>query len=292
MLSFFEITNLIPVMTPKFSCADFTFPLLPHDKVLRLLNLLEFEAVDLGIFEERSHHFPSKIHEDPRKAAEVLGEALEKNGLVASDVFMQTGPEPPEAAVNDPDEAVRERNRELMGSMIQFASALGCKHITGLPGVLQPDTDDEADWDLAVEETRRRMEQASDAGITYSVEPHVGSIIPDPERTLKFLEAVPGLTLTLDYGHFIYQGMSNESAHPLLHYASHFHARGGAKDMLQSTVKDNTIDYKAIMQRLTEEDYNGYFCLEYVWIDWEGCNRTDNLSETLLLRERLEAYAG
>ena len=278
-------------MTPKFSCADFTFPLLPHDKVLQLLNLLEFEAVDLGVFEGRSHQFPSKILEDPKKAAEALSGELEKNGLVVSDVFMQTGPEPPKAAVNDPDEAVRERNRELMQGMIQYASALGCKHITGLPGVRQPGTEDQVDWDLAIEETRWRMEQASEAGITYAIEAHVGSIVPYPDSTLKFLEAVPGLTLTLDYGHFIYQGMSNESAHPLLQYASHFHARGGAKGMLQSTVKDNTIDYESIMQRFSEQNYDGYLCLEYVWIDWEGCNRTDNLSETLLLRERLEEYA-
>lgn len=247
--------------------------------------------MDLGIFEGRSHQFPSKVQEDPKKAADDLSVELEKNGLVVSDVFMQTGPEPPEAAVNDPDPAVREHNRELMRGMIQYASALGCKHITGLPGVLQPDTEDEADWDLAIEETRWRMEQASDAGITYAIEAHVGSIVPDPDTTLNFLEAVPGLTLTLDYGHFIYQGMSNDSAHPLLQYASHFHARGGAKGMLQSTVKDNTIDYKSIMQRLSEQHYDGYLCLEYVWIDWEGCNRTDNVSETLLLRERLEEYA-
>jgi hypothetical protein len=28
-------------------------------------------------------------------------------------------------------------------------------------------------------------------------------------------------------------------------------------------------------------------CLEYVWIDWEGCNRTDNISETIILRDFL-----
>ncbi len=119
----------------------------------------------------------------------------------------------------------------------------------------------------------------------------MGSILPDPVTTLRFLREIPNLTLTLDYGHFIYQGMSNESAHPLLKHASHFHARGGAKGQLQSTVKDNTIDYQAVVEGLAAVDYEGYLSLEYVWIDWEGCNRTDNISETLLLRQQLKSFA-
>jgi hypothetical protein len=36
------------------------------------------------------------------------------------------------------------------------------------------------------------------------------------------------------------------------------------------------------LQRL---NYPGWICLEYVWVDWEGCNRTDNVAETILLRD-------
>lgn len=31
--------------------------------------------------------------------------------------------------------------------------------------------------------------------------------------------------------------------------------------------------------------------MEYVWVDWKGCNRTDNVSKTLLLRRALESAA-
>ncbi len=278
-------------MTPKFSCADFTFPILPHDKVLALLRLLDFEAVDLGIFEGRSQVQPSQIHEDPEGEAKKLKARLETHGLVASDVFLQTGGGPPIDAVNDPNPTIRERNREWMKSLVRFTKALGCSHITGLPGVGHDGVEPGDDWELATSETAWRMETAGAEGLTYSVEAHVGSIIPDPETTLDYLKAVPGLTLTLDYGHFIYQGMTSESAHPLLKHASHFHARGGAKGLLQSTVKDNTIDYEAILRGFHDLDYAGYLCLEYVWIDWEGCNRTDNVAETILLREQLAAYA-
>jgi len=271
----------------KFSCADFTFPLLPHAKVLDLLQLLEIKGVDLGIFQDRSHHYPSDILRDPKAAARKLGKELQSRQLEAADVFLQTGAEPPIAAANDPCADIRKQNRASLTGMIDFCNELGATHLTGLPGVLHADVATEDDRQRAIEETAWRVEACRKAGISYAIEPHVGSILADPESTLRFLEAVPGLTLTLDYGHFIYQGMSNDSVHCLLPHASHFHARGGAKGALQSTVKDNTIDFAAVLKGLAQANYQGWICLEYVWVDWEGCNRTDNISETLLLRQKL-----
>jgi sugar phosphate isomerase/epimerase len=101
---------------------------------------------------------------------------------------------------------------------------------------------------------------------------------------------VAGLSLTLDYGHFIYQGMSNESVHPLLPHASHFHARGGTEGALQSTFNDNTIDFQAIVWQMKSNHYSGIICMGYVWVDWEGCNRTDNIAENLQLRDTFEKF--
>jgi sugar phosphate isomerase/epimerase len=96
-----------------------------------------------------------------------------------------------------------------------------------------------------------------------------------------------GVTVTLDYGHFVYQGMAPKAADVLLPHTSHFHARGGAKGQLQSTMKGNVIDFPAIRDALQARNYPGWMCLEYVWVDWEGCNRTDNVSETIILRDLL-----
>ncbi len=54
-------------------------------------------------------------------------------------------------------------------------------------------------------------------------------------------------------------------------------------------MKDNIIDFTAIRDALQKRGYPGWMCLEYVWVDWEGCNRTDNVSETILLRDLLRA---
>ena len=33
----------------KLACADFTWPLLPHERVIELIRILEIEGVDLGL---------------------------------------------------------------------------------------------------------------------------------------------------------------------------------------------------------------------------------------------------
>lgn len=275
----------------KISCAEFTFPLLPQEKALSLLNLLGFEGVDLGIFAERSHVQPAHILADLKGSIARMNQLLAGNHLVAADVFVQTGAEPPLQAANDPDKETRDNNRRIFQAMLEFTIGIGCKHLTGLPGVWHSGVEKEADWALAVEEARWRKQQAAACGIEYGIEPHVGSMLPDPESALRFHQQT-GLTFTLDYGHFVYQGMAPKTADILLPYTSHFHARGGCKGQLQSTVKDNTIDFRSIVQQLNARGYDGWYCLEYVWIDWEGCNRTDNLSETLLLRDLLDKGPG
>lgn len=275
----------------KYSCADFTFPLLPHNKALQVIKLLGIDAVDLGIFENRSHHYPSHIAKDPVGIGKQLAHELSSIGLEAADVFLQTGADPPIAAANSPEESVRSNNRELFLKTLEFTNTLGCLHITGLPGVIHKEEKFQDDWKRACEATHWRVETAKAANVVYSIEPHVGSILPNAETTLQFVTDCPGLTLTLDYGHFIYQGQTNESVHPLIPYASHFHARGGAKGKLQTPVQENEIDFKTIMSRFKEIKYSGFICVEYVYMDWEGCNRTDNVSETIRLQELLKQIA-
>lgn len=275
-------------LSSKFSCADFTFPLLPHYKVLQLIKLIGIDAVDIGLFEGRSHHFPSDISKNPTKEGIRLVKDLKEIGLEPADVFLQTGEEPNIAATNSPDKNTRKNNRNTFLKTLEFTKTLGCKHITGLPGVFHEKQTTQDDWKIACEENHWRVEKAKEFNITYAIEAHVGSILPDAISTLKFIKECPEITLTLDYGHFIYQGQTNKSVHPLIKHTSHFHARGGAKGKLQTSVKDNKIDFKAIALHLKQNKYSGFTCMEYVHVDWEGCNKTDNISETIRLHNLLK----
>src|SRR5690606_9788341 len=190
----------------KFSCADFTFPLLSHGNALQLIRLLGIDAVDLGLFEGRSHIYPSMVTNDLRRTVRDVIRDLSSAGLVVGDVFLQTGVDPHDAAANSPDKSVRLRNREVFQRIIEFAKLVGSNHITGLPGVYHMGQNSKDDWKRAVEEAKWRVETSWKAGITYSIEAHVGSLLHDTETTLTFVKCCPDLTLTLDYGHFIYQG--------------------------------------------------------------------------------------
>ena len=274
---------------PEFSCADYTFPLLSRTKSLQLLRLLDFEFVDIGLFERNASYMPSELMSAPDEFIRGVMRDLASVQLRPSDIFLQIGAEPAESSANDPDPNVRARNRQVFKQALELCKAIQCAHLTGLPGVNHGHG--ETDLTLAVDEAAWRVQVCREAGVTYSIEPHIGSICASVESTHRFLDQVEGLTLTLDYGHFVCAGEESRTVHSLLPFASHIHVRGGSPGRLQTSVADNTIDFGGMMSGLHNQGYAGKLALEYVWIDWQGCNLSDNISETMLLRTRLQEIA-
>ena len=122
-------------MRAKFACADFTFPLLSHAHALDLIAILGFEGVDIGLFEQRSHLWPSVEFKNPRRSARRLKRTLADRGLVAADVFLQMMPDFTPFAINQPDARRRRKARDWFLRTLEYADALGCRHVTTLPGV-------------------------------------------------------------------------------------------------------------------------------------------------------------
>jgi sugar phosphate isomerase/epimerase len=268
----------------KLACADFTFPLLEHERVLDLIASLGFDGVDIGLFEGRSHLWPSRVFQNS-KAASQLAKQLTGRGLAAADVYLQTATEFVSLACNHPQRARRRKAQELFSRTLDFAAAIGAPHVSALPGVHFPEETRRESLARACDELAWRVEQAGQRGISFGVEAHVGSIVPRPDLALELIRKVPGLTLTLDYTHFTKLGMADEQIEPLVEHASHFHARGARKGRLQASWKDNVIDYARVLGCMRRTRYGGYIGIEYVWIDWEHCNEVDNLSETILMRD-------
>jgi sugar phosphate isomerase/epimerase len=271
----------------KLACADFTFPLLPHDKVLSVISMLEFPGVDIGLFEGRSHLRPSAMFTNVEKNARELAHKLRDNNLTAADIFLQTAEDFTSVAANHPEAAVREKARQMFVHTLEFASICNGRHVSSLPGVVFEEEAQDVSYGRACEELNWRCEKAKEYGLVFSVEAHVGSIVPDPVSAEKLVLDVPGLTLTLDYTHFTKQGLPDSQVEPLIKYASHFHARGASKGFLQASLKESTIDYARVVEVMKETDYKGYIGVEYIWIDWESCNKVDNLSEVIMLRDFL-----
>lgn len=269
----------------KLATADFSWPLLPHERVLQLIGLLDIEAVDLGLFSGRSHVTPEMVRQDIPMWAGILKERLERAELELADFFVQAAPTFEPLAINSLDRGAREEAGELFVDMLELARRLGAPGITLLPGVRFGAEKWEESIRRSAEALRWRVDSAAEHGIAVSVEGHVGSNVDTPEKLARLIDLTPGLTLTLDYTHFTYNGVADKDVEPLIAHARHFHCRGGARGRLQTPFAESTIDYGRVIRRMGEVGYKGYFAIEYVWVDWEGCNRTENTCETILYRD-------
>jgi sugar phosphate isomerase/epimerase len=225
----------------------------------------------------------------PRQAGIEVRNSVRDAGLKVADVFGIPGETFADLCPNHPDSSVRRQSREYFQKTLEFAVACESHHLSLLPGIIFEQEGFEQSFSRCAEELAWRCEKASDAGMKFSVEAHIGSIIQKPDRAAWLLASVPALTLTLDLGHFVAQGIAQEEADVLIARASHVHARCANPSRVQASFKHNAIDFTDLVQKLTAAAYSGWYAIEYVWIDWEHCNEVDNLSETVLLRDLLRS---
>jgi sugar phosphate isomerase/epimerase len=273
--------------TMQLSCADYTWPLLPHTGALDLICALGLKAVDLGFMTDRSHVRPEKMHGAVAAAAGAARERVESRGLTVADVFAIPGTDFETMSVNNPDPAQQRRSTEFFADAVEFARGVGSPGLTTLPGVLfDGDSFTEALLRSA-EGLSRRVEMAAAGGLAVSVEPHTGSLIDTPDKTLQLLERVPGLQITLDYAHYVYGGTAQSDIDPLLPNARHLQCRPGQPGRLQVAVSEDTIDWASVVRQLENLGYTGYLALEYTWQEWMDCNRVDTIAESALLRDVL-----
>ena len=272
-------------MKLKLACADFAFPLLEHDQSLQLIATLGFKGVDIGLFEQRSHLWPSREFKNVNRSAGKLKCKLDGVGLKVADVFLQMAPDTVPYAINHPKPARRRKARDWFLKTLDYTSACGGKHVTCTPGVHFEGESYKDSFGRAVDELSWRVEQARQQRLTFAVEAHIGSIAPRPASAERLIKAVPGLTLTLDYTHFTRQGIDDEQVEPLMRHASHFHVRGARKGRLQVNFDQDVIDYRRVYRAMKKANYRGWVGIEYVRTDWERCNQSDNLSETILYRD-------
>jgi sugar phosphate isomerase/epimerase len=279
----------------NISCTDFTFPLLDHEGALDVVRLLDLKAVDLVLM-DHSHLRPADLHADPTAWSRTLEQRLDERGLAVADILLIQSTTYGEFAWNHPDPKQRERAADIFGSVLQIAQAIDASGITLLPGIEWPDESVDASIQRSAEELKRRVDEGAAAGIRVSAEPHLGSFAETPERTLELVDRCPGLTLTVDYGHYVYQGIPESEIEPLVAHARHFHARGGRRGRLQTSMRENAIDFDRMVDVMRANGYDGFIGLEYVWFHGDGpyaqCAESDTISESILLRDALREALG
>jgi sugar phosphate isomerase/epimerase len=273
----------------KLACGDHAFPLLEHEHACEVIRMLGFDAIDIGVMGNRSHIRPEVIREDIPGWAGRLRERLGSRELEVADVFLIAWSDNQVMAANHPDPGERRRGAELFDDMLEFSVRLDAPGMTVLPGMEFDGEPHERSLERAADELGRRVARARENGIRLSIEPHTGSLVEDPREAQRLIEMTPGLEVTLDHTHFVRLGYSIEEVAPLARHARHYHARCARPGRIQTRMSDNVIDFEAVVRDLRATDYDGYLAVEYVWTEWEHCNECDNISETILLRDRLRA---
>lgn len=276
----------------RLASADFTWPGLRPEFVLDLIRELDLQGVSMAFMGGLTARQPDDVAADPERWGERIRGELAERGLEPADAFLIPRIDLVGLTVNHPDAAERAAGDELFAGFARFARAVGATGITTLPGLVFGGERWDAAADRAAEGLRRRVEVAADHGLRLSVEPHIvstapyaGSIVDTPAKVGALLERVPGLELTLDYGHFNVQGIPDREVEPLLEHARHFHMRGGARGLVQTKFEDNVTDFARVLDRMAEVGYDGWVEIEYVHDGRPGCSDCDNIQEIRKFRD-------
>jgi sugar phosphate isomerase/epimerase len=281
----------------NLSSADFTWPGLSPAFVLALIRELGLDGVSMAFMGGYTARDPEEIACDPAGWGERVAGELEEHELAAADVFLIPRIDLVGMAVNHPDAAERARGREVFEAFLTFAGRVGSGGVTILPGLVFEGERWGDAAERAGEELRRRVDLARDADLRVSVEPHIvstrpyaGSLVDTPAKVGELLDLVPGLELTLDYGHFNIQGIPDREVEPLVEHARHFHMRGGAPGLVQTKFEDNVTDFARVLDVMARTGYDGWVEIEYVHDARPGCSDCDNVQEIRRFRDFVRSH--
>ncbi len=267
----------------KLSVTSWSFPACTLAECRDIARAIGITHIDLGL-----HHGAALDRE--RIVADPLGVAaeIEAVGILASNLYWMFGTDPADNAISDP--RALGRNLSEFEQVARFAEALRIPTIFLLPGVSHPGRTRAQSLEQSAVSLREMLPMAERRGATLTVEPHVGGLLASPLETLRFLEIVPGLRLTLDYAHFACMGFPQTEIDPLAPHAAHVHLRQARPGALQAKWGEGTLDFGAIIGTLRDAGYDGFLAVEYVHQSYMNTLSDDVLTETIRMRDLARAF--
>lgn len=264
-----------------FSCADYAWPRLKHGTVMDVVADLGFTGLDVAVFGDNTHVTVSDVLARPQERAEKLRADAAGRGLAIADVFLTAhyyslARLSPTSRHDDDVDVLH----GIYEATAVFAAEAGSRGVTLLPGIIEEGVSRAEAFERSAESLSRFVEIAARKSLTVSVEPHLGSLIPDPDSILELLDLVPGLAITLDPAHLVFQGATVEEIMPLVPATRHLQARFGGVGVMQCRRVDNRIDYAPIVGAMIAGGYDGWLASEFVWMAKWDCDRVDNTAES------------
>jgi sugar phosphate isomerase/epimerase len=267
----------------KLSVTSWSLPQCSLDEAVGLSKLLGINAIDLGYF-YRSSLDKNEIINEPEAAAKKIRDYEIK----VSFLYHLFGADTQDRNLSLKDAG--EENVKQLERVLLFCSEASVDTIFLLPGVINPGQSVKQAMHRSAENLKRMVEVCQKKGITLAIEPHIGSCLESPELAEKLIDMVPGLTLILDYAHFICLGYPQAAIDRLAPHAGHVHLRQAKPGHLQTDLASGIINFQAVLGKLVEHLYEGYLSIEYVHQDYMNTLHEDVLSETIKMRDLVEEW--
>ena len=265
--------SLMPI-----ACHAWAYNNLTLEEAAGTIARLGFRHIDLG---SGPHLDVNRAAAYPQAEAARITEQLEKFDLTLTDLYLLL------PFTNAIDPARREAHLTLFERLVPFAVALGSPGITVTPGLRHKDGQDHS-LARAVPALLRMLQAAEDTDLRISFEPHLDSVAARPEQALLLLDAVPGLSVTLDYAHFVCQGVVRREVAPLIEHIAHVQVRQARRGNLQTAHDDGTINLPDLLQDLYDNGYRGALTVEYMTtFGWHGMKEIGISRETVRTRDAL-----
>ncbi len=264
----------------RIACHAWSFNNLSLEDAVGTIARLGFRALDLGT---GPHLDVDRAAASPEAEAARIQRLLDQFHLGLTDLYLML------PYTNSPDPAQRDAQLTLFEHLIPFAVALGTPGVTISPGIVQKDGQDHS-LARAVPTLLRMVQAAEDTDLRISFEPHMDSVAQRPEQALLLLQAVPGLSVTLDYSHFLCQGIAQREIEPLLEHVAHVQIRQAKRNCLQTAHEDGTLNIPQVLHDLHASGYRGALTVEYMTtFGWHGMKKISIVQETVRTRDALRA---
>ena len=270
----------------RLAGCSFIHPQLTLAQGLEIIRRLGFINVDIGVGGGNAHYDPTQVAESPEKfAAEVCSE-LEASGLTANECFtLNFGP-----PLNSPDESERNQTHDRFVGLCRFAQLAGFRSILLIPGPIHPELGQQASLDLSIAACTDLVPIATAHGVLLNIEADCDSCAHTPEAAAELCRRVSGLGLTLDYSHFICQGIPAERVEQLHQYTRNIHIRQAAPDQIVTDVDKGTIDYADVVQKLEASGYTGLYCIEYLTLGAAARASSPSESRTIAMMNEMQQH--
>lgn len=267
----------------KLSVTSWSFPECSLSEVAGLSKLLHINALDLGYF-YRSALDKNRIIENPGKVAE----EVRNLNISVPCLYHLFGDD-----IKDRNLSLKETNKRNIRDLqkvVQFCKQAAIETIFILPGVINPGQSRKEAMEVSAENLKEMTELCQKEGLSLAVEPHVHSYLEAPELVLELLDKVQGLSIVLDYAHFVCLGYTQSAIDPLIPFTQLIHLRQAKQGYLQTSLEKGTINFSAIFGELRDHAFKGYMSIEYVHQDYMNTLYDDVLSETIKMRDLAEDW--